>query len=92
MADQPTDMIVPLLQALRGDIQSLRADVKQLEARIDSDFIEVRKDIKDLRADVKGIKVNAIAEIYKANLTVASFAELSQRLRRVEEAVFPQAS
>jgi hypothetical protein len=81
MADQPIDMIVPLLQALRSEISEMRDDVKGLKA-----------DVKDIKADLRGMKLQTIAEIYKANLTVASFAELSDRLRRVEEAVFPQAS
>ena len=36
-------------------------------------------DMQDLKKDLRGLKVQTIAEIYKANLTVASFADLGQR-------------
>jgi hypothetical protein len=45
--------------------------------RIDADIVEIKKDIR-------GLKLNTIAEVYKANLTVASFVDHEQRIQALE--------
>jgi hypothetical protein len=36
------------------------------------------------KKDIRGLKLNTIAEIYKANLTVASFADHERRIEALE--------
>ena len=43
-----------------------------------------RPEIADIKKDLQGLKLNTIAEIYKANLTVASFADHERRIEALE--------
>jgi hypothetical protein len=47
-------------------------------------FGRMEADISDIKKDLRGMKLNTIAEIYKANLTVASFVDHEERIRALE--------
>ena len=59
-------------EALAADSE-LRAEIK-----------EVRGDVSDIKKELRGLKLDAIAEIYKSNLTVASFADHERRIQDLE--------
>ncbi len=60
------------------------AEMNERFDRIEADISKVKADISDIKKDVRGLKLNTIAEIYKANLTVASFADHEQRIQALE--------
>ncbi len=37
-----------------------------------------------MKKEIRGLKLNTIAEVYKANLTVASFADHERRIAALE--------
>lgn len=70
---EPTNLFLEQLRLMRAETNA-RFD------KVDAGFKKVDEEIAALKNDIRGIKLNAIAEIYKANLTVASFADLERRL------------
>jgi hypothetical protein len=50
-------------------------------------FDRIEADIADVKKDIRGLKLNTIAEIYEANLTVASFADHERRIEASERKV-----
>ena len=68
---EPTNLVLEQLRVMRAESA----------ARFD----KIDAEIADLKLDVRGVKLNAIAEIYKANLTVASFADLERRVQALEK-------
>jgi hypothetical protein len=68
---EPTNLVLEQLRVMRAETA----------ARFD----KVDAEIAYLKRDLRGLKLNTIAEIYKANLTVASFADLDQRVRALEQ-------
>ena len=72
---EPTNLVLEQLRLLRAESQ----------ARFD----KVDAEIADLKRDLRGMKLNTIAEVYKANLTVASFAEHERRLQALEKKITP---
>ena len=69
MAHAPTEPTNLVLEQLRA----MRAQFDRMEA-----------DISDIKKDLRGMKLNTIAEVYKANLTVASFVDHEERIRALE--------
>jgi len=69
MAQTPPEPTNLVLEQLRA----MRAQFDRMEA-----------DISDIKKDIRGMKLNTIAEIYKANLTVASFVDHEQRIQALE--------
>ena len=67
---EPTNLILEQLRVLR--------------AAIDARFDAVDARIARIETDLRGLKLNTIAEIYKANLTVASFADHERRIQELE--------
>ena len=62
-----------------------------MRAETNARFDQVGAEIKELGArvggvekELRGLKLNTIAEIYKANLTVASFADHERRIQELE--------
>jgi hypothetical protein len=72
---EPTNLILEQLRAMRAE------NAKRFDA-MDNRF-------RTVRTAVRGIGSQVIAEVYKANKTVASFADLAARLEAVERKVFP---
>jgi hypothetical protein len=69
MAQTPPEPTKLVLEQLRA----MRAQFDRMEA-----------DISDIKKDIRGMKLNTIAEIYKVNLTVASFVDHEQRIQALE--------
>ena len=75
---EPTNLVLEQLRVMRAEVSS-RLD------RIDARFDRIDSEIADLKRDVRGLKLNGIAEIYKANLSVASFVDLERRVQALEQ-------
>ena len=83
---EPPNIVLEQLRLMRAENQAFRSEIN---AKVDKGFSEAREEISALKKDVRGLKMQTIGEVYKANLTVASFVDLSQRLEAVERKVFP---
>jgi len=75
---EPTNLVLEHLRLLR---QEMTQGFEAMSARFDT----VETDIAGLKREVRGFKLNTIAEIYKANLTVASLVDLERRVAAPEE-------
>jgi hypothetical protein len=82
---EPTNLVLEQLRVMRAEASSFRTEVNARFDQMNARFDKVDAEIADLKRDVRGIKLNTIAEIYKANLTVASFVDLERRVRALEE-------
>ena len=67
---EPTNIVLEQLRLLRAD----------MNARFD----KVDEEISAIKKELRGLKLNTIAEVYKANLTVASFADHERRIAAPE--------
>jgi len=74
---EPTNLVLEQLRLMRAETNA-RFD------RIDAGFAAIEADISDVKKDLRGLKLNTIAEVYKANLTVASFVDHEQRIQALE--------
>jgi hypothetical protein len=74
---EPTSLVLEQLRLIRAETNAMRAESNARFDRIEADISEIKK-------DVRGLKLNTIAEVYKANLTVASFADHEQRIQALE--------
>jgi hypothetical protein len=79
---EPTNLILEQLRAMRAE------NAKRFDA-MDNRFAALETEVRTVRTAVRGIGSQVIAEVYKANKTVASFADLAARLEAVERKVFP---
>ena len=71
---EPTNLVLEQLRVMRAETN----------ARFDS----VDAKIARIETDLRGLKPNTIAEIYKANLTVASFADHERRIHAARKPDF----
>ena len=81
---EPTNLVLEQLRVMRAETS---AHYKQIEADISgmkADISSLKADVTDIKKDIRGFKLNTIAEIYKANLTVASFVDHEQRIQALE--------
>jgi len=76
-SSEPTN---PVLEQLR----LMRAETNARFDRIDDRFNKIDEEIAALKKELCGLKLNTIAEVYKANLTVASFADLERHVSALE--------
>ena len=74
MANPPSEPTNLVLEQLRV-----------MGAEINARFDKVGEEISGLKRELRGLKLNTIAEVYKANLTVASFAEHERRSQALEQ-------
>jgi hypothetical protein len=74
---EPTNLVLEQLRLMRAETNT-RFD--QMGAKLETLDARVGRIEKELR----GLKLNTIAEIYKANLTVASFADHERRIQELE--------
>jgi len=65
-------------------LRLMRAETNARFDKIDARFERIEADIADIKKDMRGFKLNTIAEVYKANLTVASFVDHEQRIQALE--------
>jgi len=80
-SSEPTNLVLEQLRLMRAETN---ARFDKLTAETKGHFDRVEKELADLKRDVRGLKLNTIAEVYKANLTVASFADLERRVSALE--------
>ena len=76
-SSEPTNLVLEQLRLMRAETNA-RFD------RIDDRFNKIDEEIAALKKELRGLKLNTIAEVYKANLTVASFADLERRVSALE--------
>jgi hypothetical protein len=74
---EPTNLVLEQLRLMRAET-NVRFD--QVGEKLEVLDARVGRIEKELR----GFKLNTIAEIYKANLTVASFADHERRIQELE--------
>jgi len=67
---EPVNIVLEQLRLMRAD----------MNARFD----KVDEEISAIKKELRGLKLNTIAEVYKANLTVASFADHERRIAAPE--------
>ncbi len=72
---------------VREQLRLMRAEMKEGFKKVDDRFSQVDSEIAGLKREIRGFKLGTIAEIYKANLTVASFVELESRVTALERKV-----
>ena len=70
---EPTNLVLEQLRVMRAETN---ARFDEMGAKLEALDTRVGRVEKELR----GLKLNTIAEIYKANLTVASFADHERRI------------
>jgi hypothetical protein len=74
---EPTNLVLEQLRLMRAETNAgfdhVRDEIKELGARIGR-----------VEKELRGFKLNTIAEVYKANLTVASFADHERRIQDLE--------
>ena len=80
---EPTNLVLEQLRLMRAEMSAMRADMVT-RAEANARFDRLESDIADIKKDLRGFKLNTIAEIYKANLTVASFVDHEQRIQALE--------
>ena len=80
---EPTNLVLEQLRLIRAEMLAMRADMVT-RAETNARFDRLESDISDIKKDIRGLKLNTIAEIYKANLTVASFVDHEQRIQALE--------
>ena len=78
---EPTNLVLEQLRLMREDMNA-RFDQMQQETNSRFDRLEVK--MSNFERDLRGLKLNTIAEVYKANLTVASFADHERRIAAPE--------
>jgi hypothetical protein len=74
---EPTNLVLEQLRLMR-------AEMLAMGAQTNAHFDRLESDISDIKKDLRGFKLNTIAEICKANLTVASFVDHEQRTQALE--------
>jgi hypothetical protein len=82
--NEPTNLVLEQLRLMSADMSSMRAEMTSMRAETNSRFDRVEAQVAGIKVEVRGLKLNAIAEIYKANLTVASFADHERRIQELE--------
>ncbi len=82
--NEPTNLVLEQLRLMRGAIDAMRAAFDARFDAVDADFRDVRQKIAGIERELRGMKLNTIAEVYKANLTVASFADHERRITELE--------
>ena len=71
---EPTNLVLEQLRLIRTDMNER--------------FGNLENEIKGLKTVIRGYGRQSIGEIYKANITIASFADFEKRLDAVERKVF----
>lgn len=81
---EPTNLVLEQLRLIRAEANATRMETNARFDTIDARFARVEADIADIKKEMRGLKLNTIAEVYKANLTVASFVDREQRIQALE--------
>ena len=83
-SSEPTNLVLEQLRVMLAETCAMRAETNARFDKIDDRFNRLEKEVADLKKELRGLKLNTIAEVYKANLTVASFADLERRVSALE--------
>ena len=81
---EPTNLVLEQLRLMRGETAAMRAETNARFDHVEARFNAVDANIASIEKELRGLKLNTIAEIYKANLTVASFADHERRIQELE--------
>jgi hypothetical protein len=81
---EPTNLVLEQLRLIRSEMNLIRTEMKDGFNKVDERFSQVDSEIAGLKREIRGFKLGTIAEIYKANLTVASFVDLESRVSALE--------
>jgi hypothetical protein len=79
---EPTNLVLE-------QFRQMRAESNARFENIDARFDKLSAEIVEIKRDIRGLKLNTIAEICKANLTVASFADHERRIQALEKPSAP---
>jgi hypothetical protein len=74
---EPTNLVLEHLRVMLAEANAMRAEIN---ARFD----KIEADVSDVKRSIRGFERNTIAEVYKANLTVASFVDHERRIEALE--------
>ena len=74
---EPTNLVLEQLRVMRAETN---ARFDQMDAKLEA--LDAR--VGGVEKELRGLKLNTFAEIYKANLTVASFADHERRIQELE--------
>ena len=74
---EPTNLVLEQLRLMRAE-RNARFD------RVETRFNAVDAKIGGIEKELRGLKLNTIAQIYKASLTVAGFADHGRRIQELE--------
>jgi uncharacterized protein YdcH (DUF465 family) len=81
---EPTNLVLEQLRLMRAETAAMRAETNARFDHVEARFNAVDAKIAGIEKELRGLKLNTIAEIYKANLTVASFADHERRIQELE--------
>jgi hypothetical protein len=84
MSTSPSELanlVLEQLRLMRAETSAMRAETSARFDRMEARFDEVGARFTKIERELRGLKLNTIAEVYKANLTVASFADHERRLQ-----------
>ena len=81
---EPTNLVLELLRVMRTETNARFDKIDAQFKKIDVQFAKIDAEIGDIKKELRELKLNTIAEIYKANLTVASFADHERRIEALE--------
>lgn len=84
---EPANLVLEQLRLMRAEMKEGFKKVDDRFNAVDQRFGQVDSEIAGLKREIRGFKLGTIAEIYKANLTVASFVELESRVTALERKV-----
>ena len=81
---EPTNLVLDQLRLMRAETAAMRAETNARFDQVGAEIKELGARVGGVEKELRGLKLNTIAEIYKANLTVASFADHERRIQELE--------
>ena len=81
---EPTNLVLEQLRVMRAETAAMRAETNARFDHVEARFNAVDAKIAGIEKELRGLRLSTIAEIYKANLTVASFADHERRIQELE--------
>ena len=81
---EPTNLVLEQLRVMRAETAAMRAETNARFDQMDAKLEALDARVGGVEKELRGLKLNTIAEIYKANLTVASFADHERRIQELE--------
>ena len=85
MPTEPASLVLEMLRQMRTEAAAFRTEAN---ARFDALSSKMDSEFKAVRHEISVIRRQTIGEVYKANKTFASFADIEARLEAVEHRVF----